>query len=261
MRIKFDISGMTCAACSARVEKVAASVPGVEHVEVNLLAGTMHAEVIDDSCCQNIIVEVKKAGYGVVVHGEKMNSEKSDDPKLHQMRVRILGSAICLVVLMYFTMGHMIGLPMPQWYIGKENALVATLLQFFLTLPPVFLNRAYFSRGFQSLCHKAPNMDSLIAVGSGASILYGIFALFSMGYAMGHGDWNTVELYRRNLYFESAAMILTLITIGKFLEARAKGKTGDAIRKLMDLSPQTACVRRNGKEITVPAMDAVLVEI
>ena len=264
MRIKFDVSGMTCAACSARVEKVTASVPGVEHVEVNLLAGTMYAEVIDDSCCQNIIAEVKKAGYGASVHGEKMNienKEKSDDPKLNQMKIRIWGSTICLFILMYFTMGHMISLPMPKWYIGKENALVATLLQFFLTLPPVFLNRSYFSRGFQSLWHKAPNMDSLIAVGSGASIVYGVFALFSMGYAMGHGDWNTVELYRRNLYFESAAMILTLITIGKFLEARAKGKTGDAIRKLMDLSPKTACVRRDGKEITVPIEDVKLGEV
>ncbi|MEE0867025.1 MAG: heavy metal translocating P-type ATPase, partial [Clostridia bacterium] len=166
-----------------------------------------------------------------------------------------------LVILMYFTMGHMIGLPMPGWYMGKENALVATLLQFLLTLPPVFLNRAYFSRGFKSLYHKAPNMDSLIAVGSGASIVYGVFALFSIGYAMGHGDWNTVELYRKNLYFESAAMILTLITIGKFLEARAKGKTGDAIRKLMDLSPKTACVRRNGNEVTVPIEDVRLGEI
>ena len=261
MQIKFDITGMTCAACSARVEKVTSAIDGVEHVEVNLLAGTMSAEVTDDSTCQRIIGAVTKAGYGAVVHGEKKTPEKSDDPQLRQMKIRIFGSAICLVILMYFTMGHMIGLPMPDWYMGKENALVATLLQFFLTLPPVFLNRAYFSRGFKSLYHKAPNMDSLIAVGSGASIVYGVFALFSIGYAMGHGDWNTVELYRKNLYFESAAMILTLITIGKFLEARAKGKTGDAIRKLMDLSPKTACVRRNGNEVTVPIEDVKLGEI
>ena len=261
MQIKFDITGMTCAACSARVEKVTSAIDGVEHVEVNLLAGTMSAEVTDDSTCQRIIGAVTKAGYGAVVHGEKKTPEKSDDPQLRQMKIRIFGSAICLVILMYFTMGHMIGLPMPDWYMGKENALVATLLQFFLTLPPVFLNRAYFSRGFKSLYHKAPNMDSLIAVGSGASIVYGVFALFSIGYAMGHGDWNTVELYRKNLYFESAAMILTLITIGKFLEARAKGKTGDAIRKLMDLSPKTACVRRNGNEVTVPIENVKLGEI
>ena len=261
MQIKFDITGMTCAACSARVEKVTSAIDGVEHVEVNLLAGTMSAEVTDDSTCQRIIGAVTKAGYGAVVHGEKKTPEKSDDPQLRQMKIRIFGSAICLVILMYFTMGHMIGLPMPDWYMGKENALVATLLQFFLTLPPVFLNRAYFSRGFKSLYHKAPNMDSLIAVGSGASIVYGVFALFSIGYAMGHGDWNTVELYRKNLYFESAAMILTLITIGKFLEARAKGKTGDAIRKVMDLSPKTACVRRNGNEVTVPIENVKLGEI
>ena len=261
MQIKFDITGMTCAACSARVEKVTSAIEGVQHVEVNLLAGTMSAEVTDDSTCQRIIGAVTKAGYGAVVHGEMKAPEKSDDPQLRQMKIRIFGSAICLLILMYFTMGHMIGLPMPGWYMGKENALVATLLQFLLTLPPVFLNRAYFSRGFKSLYHKAPNMDSLIAVGSGASIVYGVFALFSIGYAMGHGAWNTVELYRKNLYFESAAMILTLITIGKFLEARAKGKTGDAIRKLMDLSPKTACVRRNGNEVTVPIEDVRLGEI
>ena len=255
MNLKFDVTGMTCAACSARVEKVTSAVAGVERVEVNLLAGSMHVEVADESSADQIIAAVRNAGYGAAIHGKtadkKENTNTSNDILKH-MKVRIIGSIICLVVLMYFTMGHMIGLPMPNWYMGKENALVATLLQFMLTLPPVFLNRSYYSRGLKALWHRAPNMDSLIAVGSGASLVYGVFVLFLMSYAMGHGDWGTVETYRHNLYFESAAMILTLITVGKFLEARAKGRTGDAIRQLMDLSPKTAIVRRNDVESTIP---------
>lgn len=153
---------------------------------------------------------------------------------------------------MYFTMGHMIGLPAPHWYHGVKNALVAALLQFFLTLPVVYLNRVYYSRGLKALWHRAPNMDSLIAVGSLAALGYGVAALFRMAYGMGHEDWELVQSYSENLYFESAAMILTLITLGKFLETRAKGKTGDAIRSLMDLSPKTASVRRNGEIVEIP---------
>lgn len=264
MNLKFNITGMTCAACSARVEKVTNAVPGVTHAEVNLLAGTMNVEVENASCSDQIISAVINAGYGAQVQGKNAPKEEKKDTTqevLRQMKTRIIGSAICLVVLMYFTMGHMIGLPMPSWYMGKENALVATLLQFFLTLPPVLLNRSYYSRGLKALWHKAPNMDSLIAVGSGASLLYGVFALFVMAYAIGHGDWVTVEGYRANLYFESAAMILTLITVGKFLETRAKGKTGDAIRQLMDLSPKTATVRRNGEELAIPVENLVVGDI
>lgn len=261
MDLKFTVSGMTCAACSARVEKVTAAVDGVEKAEVNLLAGTMHVQSIDDSCVNAIIMAVQNAGYDAAIENLKMDKKEKSDHKDHtvevlkRMKKRILWSITCLVVLMYFTMGHMIGLPMPSWYKGVENALVATLLQFFLTIPPVILNYSYFTRGFKSLWHRAPNMDSLIAVGSGASLVYGVFVLFTMSYAMGHGDWKTIENYRHNLYFESAAMILTLITVGKFLETRAKGKTGDAIRQLMDLSPKTAVVRRNGMEITIPVED------
>lgn len=171
---------------------------------------------------------------------------------MKEMKKRIIGSAICLVVLMYFTMGHMIGLPAPHWYHGVKNALVAALLQFFLTLPVVYLNRVYYSRGLKALWHRAPNMDSLIAVGSLAALGYGVAALFRMAYGMGHEDWELVQSYSENLYFESAAMILTLITLGKFLETRAKGKTGDAIRSLMDLSPKTASVRRNGEIVEIP---------
>ena len=261
MKLKFNVTGMTCAACSARVEKVTNGVPGVEKAEVNLLAGTMQVEAAEDVSAA-IIQAVTKAGYGASVPGAQKTGKKeeksgTEDP-LKEMKVRILGSSGCLVVLMYFTMGHMVGLPAPHWYHGLENALVAALLQFFLTLPPVYLNRIYYSRGLKALWNKAPNMDSLIAVGSIASLVYGVVALFRMSWGMGHGDWDVVKMYSENLYFESAAMILTLITLGKFLEARAKGRTGDAIRALMDLSPKTATVRRGGAESEIPVEEVRL---
>ena len=252
MKIKFQITGMTCAACSARVEKVSKAVAGVETAEVNLLAGTMVAEVADAAVAQRIVKAVSDAGYGAAVAGEKQKkAEEPRDDGMKEMKLRIIGSGIFLCVLMYFTMGHMVGLPVPQWYHGTENALVAALLQFFLTLPAVYLNRSYYIKGLKSLWHRSPNMDSLIAVGSGAALVYGVAALFVMADALGSGDWATVDHYAHQLYFESAAMILTLITLGKFLEARAKGKTGDAIRKLMDLSPKTAFVLRNGEETEI----------
>ena len=253
MRIKFNVTGMTCAACSARVEKVTAAVSGVEKVEVNLLGGTMTVEAPDNGVVEPIIAAVTAAGYGASLPGGKREEKKApQDTALREMKKRILGSGIFLVILMYFTMGHMVGLPAPHWYHGTENALVAALLQFFLTLPAVYLNRVYYTRGLKALWHKAPNMDSLIAVGSGAALVYGIAALFVMADAMGAGDWDTVAHYSSNLYFESAAMILTLITLGKFLETRAKGRTGDAIRQLMDLSPKTASVLREGIESEIP---------
>ena len=249
MKLKFKVTGMTCAACSARVEKVTSHVPGVEKAEVNLLAGSMVVEAADAGVAEKIIKAVSDAGYGASIAGEKekKKEEVPADSALQEMKKRIIGSGILLVILMYFTMGHMVGLPAPHWYHGTENALIAALLQFFLTLPVVYLNRVYYSRGLRALWHRSPNMDSLIAVGSLASLIYGIAALFRMAWGMGHGDWDVVEHYSKNLYFESAAMILTLITLGKFLETRAKGKTGDAIRALMDLSPKIATVRRDGQ--------------
>ncbi len=260
MKLKFTVTGMTCAACSARVEKVTNLVPGVEKVEVNLLAGSMQVELQNPEIAKNIIKAVQDAGYNAFLPGEKAKKEEKAPAEnaLKEMKVRLIGSFACLIVLMYFTMGHMMGLPEPHWYHGVENALVAALLQFFLTLPPVYLNRVYYSRGLKALWHKAPNMDSLIAVGSIASLVYGVFALFRMAYSMGHGDWATVEHYRENLYFESAAMILTLITLGKFLETRAKGKTGDAIRALMDLSPKTATVKRGGGIQEIPVEEVLV---
>ena len=264
MKLKFNVTGMTCAACSARVEKVTNAVPGVEKAEVNLLAGTMQVEAASEDVVPAIVKAVQDAGYNAALPGEK-KAEKAEaapaETALKEMKKRIIGSAVCLVVLMYFTMGHMIGLPAPHWYHGVKNALVAALLQFFLTLPVVYLNRVYYSRGLKALWHRAPNMDSLIAVGSMAALGYGVAALFRMAYGMGHADWELVQSYSENLYFESAAMILTLITLGKFLETRAKGKTGDAIRSLMDLSPKTASVRRNGEIVEIPVEQVAVGDI
>ena len=242
MKLTFQVTGMTCAACSARVEKVTGQVPGVRKAEVNLLSGSMTVEADSAQVAEPIRAAVEKAGYHAALPGD--TPKPAQPPKSNEMTVRLIGSGISLVILMYFTMGHMVGLPVPRWYHGRENALVAALLQLFLTLPAVYLNRVYYSRGIKALWHRSPNMDSLIAVGSLAALVYGCAALFRMSYALGHGDWDTVERYRENLYFESAATILTLITLGKFLEDRAKRKTGDAVRALMDLSPKTALVRR-----------------
>jgi len=261
MNSKFKVTGMTCAACSARVEKVTRQISGVISADVNLLAGTMSVELENEEANSKIIKAVKDAGYGISLNGAKEPVENTEDNSLQEMKKRIVWSAVFLVVLMYFTMGHMIGLPVPEWYHGTENALVAALLQFFLTLPAVYLNRAYYTKGLKALFRRSPNMDSLIAVGSGASLVYGIVALFRMASAVGIGDWSTVQFYRENLYFESAAMILTLITLGKFLEARAKGKTGDAIRQLMSLSPSTATLLVEGKETEVPTEQVKIKDI
>ena len=252
LELKFDVTGMTCAACSARVEKVASRVEGVEKAEVNLLAGRLVVQANSAAIAEAVVAAVQGAGYGASLSGEKKVSAPAQENALKETKLRIISSAVCLVVLMYFTMGHMVGLPAPGWYHGVENAVVAALLQLFLTLPVVYLNRAYYIKGFKALFHRSPNMDSLIAVGSGSALIYGIVVLFRMAYAMGNGQWEIVQRHSQNLYFESAAMILTLITLGKFLETRAKGKTGDAIAALMDLSPKTAVIRRDGKEYTVP---------
>ncbi len=250
MEMKFDVTGMTCAACSARVEKVSSCVSGVDKAEVNLLSGKLTVQVQNAAVAEDIIKAVAEAGY----HAEPVGKKKTQSPVkdvLADMKIRLVGSLMFLLILMYFTMGHMLMLPLPGWYHGTENAVVAALVQLFLTLPVLYWNRAYFIRGLKALYHRAPNMDSLVAVGSLAAVVYGIFALFRMAFAMGHGMWDTVSVYSENLYFESAAMILTLITLGKFLEARAKGKTGDAIAQLMDLNPKTAILLVDGQETEV----------
>lgn len=252
MTVKLDVKGMTCAACSARVEKAATGVVGVVKADVNLLAGRLTAEVEHERVEQDIINAIRDAGYDVELKKGDAQRPQNTSNNADGVLLRIAFSSVFLAALMYFTMGHMIGLPLPGWYHGTRNAVVAALVQLFLTLPVVFLNRQYYARGMRALIHRSPNMDSLIAVGSGAALVYGIAVLFRMASAMGAGQWDTVEYYSTNLYFESAAMILTLITVGKYLEERAKGKTGDAIRALMDLSPKTASVRRDGVVMEIP---------
>ncbi len=251
MKIRFQVTGMTCAACSARVEKAVKSVSGVEKAEVNLLQGSLCVIAESDAVSELVVEAVEKAGYGVVADGNGKKREKQAYP-LKEMKLRLLISVAFLVVLMYFTMGHMVGLPFTGWMHATENALVSALTQLMLTLPVVYLNRIYFTRGFKALWHRNPNMDSLISVGSAAALIYGVVALFRMAWAMGHGQTEVVHSYSQNLYFESAAMILTLVTVGKFLENGAKDKTGDAIRALMDLRPKTATVIRNGDKFRIP---------
>lgn len=262
MILKFNVTGMTCAACSARVEKVSRAVPGVQKADVNLLAGTMVVSA-DTDVSAAVIQAVQKAGYNAALQGAAAKKETAApmDNGLKEMKHRLIGSAIFLVILMYFTMGHMVGLPVPSWYHGTQNAVVAALLQLCLTLPVVYLNRVYYTRGLKALWHRSPNMDSLIAVGSLAALVYGVAALFRMSWALGHGEMEIVSEYSHNLYFESAAMILTLITFGKYLETRAKGKTGDAIRALMDLSPKTASVRRGDSIVEVPVEEVQVGDI
>ena len=252
MKMKFQVSGMTCAACSARVEKVAKQIKGVSNAEVNLLAGTMVAEVSDVTVAEKLASAVSNAGYETQLFGKNDTKQSANVNAKENMLLRLILSFSLLAVLMYFTMGHMLGLPLPTWYHGKSNLLVAALTQLMLSLPIVYINRFYFSRGLKSLVQRAPNMDTLIAMGSGVSVLYSIAVLFAMADSCGNGDWTRVVKLSKNLYFESAAMILTLITFGKFLESRAKGKTGDAIRKLMDLAPKTAMVKRDGDLIELP---------
>jgi len=253
MELKFEVKGMTCAACSARVETVTRTVPGVTSAEVNLLAGKMRV-ICSEDCTQQIIQAVENAGYSASVPGIKKAEAPPQDVN-KSMLFRIMASAVFLVALMYLTMGHMLGIH--GWQYETENAMLMGLAQLLLTLPVVYLNRSYFYRGLKALYHKAPNMDSLIVVGSGASLIYGIVSLMIMAYAIGRGDWDQVIACRNNLYFESAAMILTLITVGKYMESIAKGKTGDAIRKLMDLTPKTAEVLVGGNVRTVPVEDIV----
>ena len=262
MQNRFDITGMTCSACSARVEKTVGKLKGVEQVAVNLLANQMQVTYQENVLTeQEIIAAVEQAGYGAALHGKQKQEPNTHQQQLDentkQMKLRLGFSIAFLLPLMYIAMGHMLGLPLPQFFHGTENALTFAFTQFLLTLPIVYLNRKYYQVGFKTLWQRSPNMDSLIAVGSSASLIYGIFAIYRIGYGLGVQDFTLVDHYRMNLYFESAAMILTLITIGKYLETKSKGKTSEALNKLMDLTPKTAVVLRNGQELTIPAEEMI----
>ena len=263
MTEKFNVTGMTCSACSAHVEKSVKKLDGVKSVNVNLLQNNMHVDFDETAVSvDDIINAVVSGGYGASVAGKEQ--EKKDnkiDNEISNMKFRLIVSLACLVQLMYISMGQMRGWPFLSVFHGAENGITFALTQMLLTLPIMYVNRKYYITGFKTLFHGAPNMDSLIAIGSGAAFVYGIIAIYCIGYGLGHGDKEFAHSYMMNLYFESAAMILALITLGKFLESRAKGKTSQAIEKLIDLSPKTAVVIRDGKEITVGVDDVQIGEI
>ena len=265
----FDVSGMTCAACSARVEKTTSGVAGVEHAVVNLLKNSMEVEYDGNpATLAAISAAVEKAGYGAAPRVEATAAagapsgpatasaarENAAAKEAAHVRMRLIVSFVFTIPLFYLSMGHMFGWPLPEFFLGHENMLAFAFTQFLLLLPVIFVNFKFFRVGFKTLFHGSPNMDSLIALGSTASTVYGIVAIYRIGWGMGHGDIDFAHMAAMDLYFESAAMILTLITLGKYFEARAKGKTTDAIAQLMDLSPKTA-IRRNvdGVEEEVPA--------
>lgn len=262
---KFDVTGMTCSACSSRVEKCVSKLSGAEKVSVNLLTNSMQVEY-DENVLQEgqIIDAVVKAGYGASVQGEgtvKQEAAKGSvggssspvEEQIRNMKMRLIVSFVFLIPLMYVSMGHMAGLPLPAFLEGAENGVSFAFTQFLFCLPVIYVNRKYFIKGYQTLFHLAPNMDSLIAIGSTASLVYGIFAIYRMSYGLANGDMELVHRYYHDLYFESAAMILALITVGKYLETKSKGKTSEAITKLLDLAPKTATVERGGKEMEIPA--------
>lgn len=252
---QFNVTGMSCAACSAHVEKAVGELAGVEQVQVNLMANSMAVSFAEDTVnAQDIIQAVTDAGYGASLKGAKVQTDQKieDKKELKEMQNRIVTSFIFLAFLMYVSMGSMMGLPLPKSLSGMENAANFALTQLLLTLPIILVNRKYYVNGFRTLWHRAPTMDALIAVGSGAALVYGVFAMYQIGWGLGHQDMERVHQYTHDLYFESAAMILTLVTLGKYFETRAKRKTSEAISKLMNLRPETAHVIRNGQEVQVP---------
>ena len=262
MKQQFSVTGMTCSACSAHVEKAVRKVDGVSELTVSLLTNSMTVTFDEARTTpQKIIDAVTSAGYGASLptaqSTKKENAPKEDilAKELGAMKRRLILSFAFMLPLFYISMGHMLGAPLPSFLTGMENALAFALTQFLLTLPILYVNDKYFKVGFKKLFQGAPNMDSLIAVGSSAAMVYGLFAIYRIGWGLGHGDMELVMQYHMDLYFESAGMILTLITMGKFLETRSKGKTGEAIARLMDLAPKTATVLRDGAEVEISVED------
>ena len=259
MKQTFNVSGMTCSACSAHVEKAVCRLDGVAEVNVSLLTNSMQVTYDEDAASSEaIIAAVKSSGYGASLPqaaGTAAPVVRQEDVmagELAQMKHRMVWSFAFLIPLFYISMGHMMGAPLPGFLTGMDNALAFAFTQLLLTLPIMYLNDKYYKVGFKTLLRGAPNMDSLIAVGSMAAVAYGVFAIYQIGFGLGHGDGDLVAKYHMDLYFESAGMILTLITLGKFLETRSKGKTSQAITRLMDLAPKTARVLREGGEMEIP---------
>ncbi len=268
MKKIFDVTGMTCAACSARVEKATKKVEGVSSVAVNLLKNSMEVEY-DGSpeTVAKICESIDKAGYGAFPRGERdedsgsaaLASDSAPAVRAKQeektVKVRLIVSLVFTIPLFYLSMGHMFGWPLPGVFLGDQNVIVFALTQFLLLIPVLFVNFKYFSGGFKSLIHGAPNMDTLIALGSAASTGYGIYILYALAVALGEGHLDHAHMLAMDLYFESAAMILALITLGKYFEARAKGKTTDSLAKLMDLSPNMATRVMGDAEEQIPTSE------
>lgn len=268
----YQVTGMSCSACSSRVEKAVSKLEGIEKASVNLLTNSMQVDYDETVLTsQKIIDAVVGAGYGAALAGGPAGAQAASpqgtanaaEQEVRQMKRRLLWSIVFLIPTVYIAMHHMLsswlGIPVPPFiasvFDGPENALTFAFAQFLLILPIMYLNRKYYINGFSNLLRGAPNMDSLVGMGSMASAAFGAFAIFRMGWGMGHGDWALVQTYSANLYFESAGMIVTLITVGKYLETRAKGKTSAAIEKLMKLAPKEATVLRGGIETVVPVED------
>lgn len=256
---QLDIIGMTCSACAAKIEKSVAKVEGTEQISVNLLKNSMSLSYDEaKTSTAEIINVIKKSGYDAKQKNKKkelVEAENADVAAYKNMKQRLGVSFLFSIPLFYISMGHMLGWPLPNILMGAENAISFALTQLLLLLPVIYVNMKYFKGGFTSLLRGSPNMDSLIAIGSSAATFYGIFAIYKIGYGLGHGDLMLVHHFSMDLYFESAAIILTLITLGKFFEARAKGKTSEAITKLMNLIPKTATILRDGVESVIAIED------
>ena len=269
----YQVTGMSCSACSSRVEKAVSKLEGIEKASVNLLTNSMQVDYDETILTSQAIIDaVVKAGYGASLAGGQAGTKSASpqvspantaEQEVRQMKRRLLWSIVFLIPTVYIAMHHMLashlGIPVPSAisavFDGPENAISFAFAQFLLILPIMYLNRKYYINGFSNLLRGAPNMDSLVGMGSMASAAFGAFAIFRMGWGMGHGDWALVQTYSANLYFESAGMIVTLITVGKYLETRAKGKTSAAIEKLMKLAPKEATVLRGGVETVILVED------
>lgn len=257
-----DITGMSCSACSSRIEKVVNRMQGVEQMSVNLLKNNAHVtfdeSVVDEKA---IIARIEKLGFGARVHAANVAAPVSQQDtaaqEMEEMRQRLIGSLLFAGLVFYQHMGRMWGWPLPSFILGQENELINALLQMLWCIPVLFIDRKYFIHGVRNLLSGAPNMDSLIAVGSGASFIYGLYSVFGMAYAFGHNRLDLLPGFADALYFEASAVILALVTVGKFMEARAKSHTSDAIKALMNLTPKTALVERHGLQGEIPVEEVV----
>lgn len=250
MEKKFDVSGMTCASCVANVTKAVKKLDGVVDANVNLMTNSMKVSYDENKVNdKKIISAVEKIGYGAKVAGEKISGENKKEDREGHLKNRLVSSLVFMIILMYVAMGHMVHLPSPMIFHGREGAIIFAFSQFLLALPVVYINRDFYISGFRGLKNRTPNMDSLVAIGSLAALVYGIFAIYMMAYGFGQGDMELVDAYRHNLYFESSAMILTLITVGKYLEEKSKNKTRSSLANLMDLAPKMATVIEDGEEV------------